>query len=69
MDTNTDDTSLLFCVMAVVQEQITEDHTQRAGTVLAQISLFVATVKHYDRGKTQRQERKQKTHICAVGVQ
>lgn len=48
MDINIDDIRELLSPMAVVQEKITKDHTQRPGTVLARVSAFVSTAKHYD---------------------
>lgn len=73
MDMNIDDIPELLSSIAVVQEKITKDHTHRPGTVLARVSAFVSTAKHYDIAQnicseeTLRQKvkkRKQKTYLC-----
>lgn len=77
MDMNIDDIPELLSSIAVVQEKITKDHTHRPGTVLARVSAFVSTAKHYDIAQnicseeTLRQKvkkRKQKTENISVQV-
>lgn len=69
MDINTDDTPELLSSTVAVQDKITEDHTYRPGTVLAWISVFVSSVKHYKRGKTQDKKGNRREIFVQVVIQ